>query len=135
MEIWENIEWALERAGVPREALGPIGRTRPDLRKEEAAQLLDKLLPVARGFIAALPTRDAALRLRLVRHQNPSAKRESNDMVDIAYLACAIVHCDVVVTEKQWVHELRRSGLLDMHGAAALHDVAELPQVLVDLAR
>jgi hypothetical protein len=24
-------------------------------------------------------------------------------MIDIAYLACAVVHCVVVVTEKQWV--------------------------------
>ncbi len=54
-------------------------------------------------------------------------------MVDIAYLARAVVHCDVVVTEKQWVHELRRSELLEEHGTTALHDVAELPQVLVEL--
>jgi hypothetical protein len=133
MEIWESIEWGLERAGLPREALGPIGRTRPDLPEEEGARLLNELLPVARGFIARLPTRDAALRLRSARHRNPATKWESNDMVDIAYLASAVVHCDVVVTERQWVHELRQSGLVDTHRVVALTDVARLPQVLVDL--
>jgi hypothetical protein len=54
-------------------------------------------------------------------------------MIDIAYLACAVVHCDVVVTERQWVHELKRSGLLEQHGTEALHNVAELPSALDDL--
>jgi len=71
--------------------------------------------------------------MRLLRHQNPGTKWESNEMVDIAYLACAVVHCDLVVTEKQWVHELKRSGLLEQHGTQAMHDVAELPSVLADL--
>jgi hypothetical protein len=71
----------------------------------------------------------------LRRHQNPNSKWESNDMVDIAYLACAVVHCDVVVTEKQWVHELRGSGLLRDHGTEAFSDVAELPTVLVEMVR
>lgn len=135
MEIHENIGWAMERAGLPEDALGPIGLTRPDLPQEQVAEVLNELLPIARGFIAELPTRDAALRLRLLRHQNQAARWESNDMVDIAYLACAVVHCDMVVTEKQWVHELERSGLLEQHGTRALHDVAELPSGLVDLTR
>lgn len=93
--------------------------------------MLPAFLEVSREFIAELPTRDAALRLRMMRHQNPAATRwEPNDMNDIAYLACAVVHCDVIVTEKQWVHELRRSGLLDDHGTQALPDVSALPQVL-----
>jgi hypothetical protein len=116
-EIHENIGWALERAGLPGDALGPIGLARPDLPEERVRDVLEELLPLAREFIAKLPTRDAALRLRLLRHQNPATNWERNDMIDIAYLACAIVHCDLVVTEKQWVHELKRSGLLDEHDA------------------
>lgn len=135
MEIHENIAWALERAGLPADALGPIGLTRPDLPSEQVAGVLNDLLPVARGFIAQLPTRDAALRLRLRRHRDRNARWESNDMVDIAYLACAVVHCGVVVTEKQWVHELRESGLLEYHGTRALADVAKLPEVLVEAVR
>jgi hypothetical protein len=133
VEIHENIAWALERAGLPADSLGPISLARPDLPAGQGTKLVEDLLPVARAFIEQLPTRDAALRLRLLRHQNPGTKWESNDMVDIAYLACAVVHCDLVVTEKQWVHELKRSGLLEQHGARAMHDVAELPSVLADL--
>ena len=98
MEIHENIGWALGRAGLARDALGPIGLTSPDLAPEHAADVLNDLLPLARGFIAQLPTRDAALRLRLLRHQNRTKRWESNAMGDIAYLACAVVHCDVVIT-------------------------------------
>ncbi len=131
MEIYENIEWALDRGGLSRDALGPIGHVRPDLPPHRIHEILNEVLPIARGFIAELPTRDAALRLRAMRHQNPATKWESNDLNDIAYLACAVVHCDVVVTEKQWVHEMRRSGLLEDHGTEALDDVRKLPEVLV----
>jgi hypothetical protein len=133
VEIWENIDWATQRAGLPREMLGPIGQARPDLSPEDGGKLLIELLPLARNFIADMPTRDAVLRLRLERHRNPTNKWESNDMIDIAYLACAAVHCDVLVTERQWVHELRQSRVLDLHGTVALHDVADLPQTLLDL--
>lgn len=133
MEIHENIAWALERADLPADSLGPVGLARPDLPAGQRAKLLGDLMPVARAFIEELPTRDAALRLRLLRHQNPGASWESNDMVDIAYLACAVVHCDLVVTEKQWVHELKRSGLLEQHGTTAMHNVAELPSMLAGL--
>jgi hypothetical protein len=135
LEIHENVAGALERAGLPAEVLGPIGRARPDLPREQIHEVVNGLLPVARAFIAELPTREAALRLRLQRHKNPNARWESNDMVDIAYLACAVVHCDIVATEKQWVHELRQSGLLEDHGTHALNDIATLPEVLVELVR
>jgi hypothetical protein len=34
LEIWENIDWAIQRAGLPGEALGPIGRVRPGSLRE-----------------------------------------------------------------------------------------------------
>jgi hypothetical protein len=135
MEIYENIEWALDRAGLGRDALGPIGYVRPDLPDHRVHEVLNEVLPIAQGFIAELPTRDAALRLRSMRHQNPETKWESNDLNDIAYLACAVVHCDVIVTEKQWVHELRRSGLLEQHSTEAIGDVRDLAEVLVAAVR
>jgi hypothetical protein len=127
MEIQENISAALRRAELPADVLGPIALARPDLPRAMVQGVLNALLPVARDFIGRLPTRDAALRLRLLRHENPRTRWSANDMVDIAYLAVAVVHCDVVVTEKQWVHELGRSGLLERYGTLALHDVAALP--------
>jgi hypothetical protein len=132
MEIWENIQLAMVRAGLPPQELLPITLVRPDLPPHVIPVVVPALLDVAREFIAELPTRDAALRLRVLRHQNPQTRWEPNDMNDIAYLACAVVHCDVIVTERQWVHELTRSGLLEEHGTIALHDVRALPQVIAD---
>lgn len=132
MEIWENIEWAIQRADLPREALGPVGLTRPDLPDEQVQAVLNELLPIARGFIGQLPTRDAALRIRSERHRNPNSTWESNDMIDIGYLADAVVHCDVIVTERQWVHELRQAGLDELHGTTLIHNVSKLPELLAE---
>jgi hypothetical protein len=135
IEIAENIGWAMERVGLPPDALGAIGLARAELPEKQVAEAPDDLLAAAEEFIAALPTREAAMRLRQLRHQNPAVKWESNDMVDIAYLATAVVHCDVIVTEKQWVHELGRSDLLERHDTRAVADVAELPAVLMELTQ
>ena len=135
MEIWENIQLAMVRANLAPQALFPISLARPDLPSNVVPTVLPALLDVAREFIAELPTRDAALRLRMMRHQNRAATQwEPNDLNDIAYLACAVVHCDVVVTEKQWVHELRRSGLLADHATVAIRNVRELPDALAEAA-
>jgi hypothetical protein len=135
LEISEHTAEALKLAGLPEDCLGPIGQARRDLPHHEGTELLPSLLNVAREFIAQLPTRDAVLRLRILRHQNPSTQWEINDFNDITFIACAAVHCDVVVTEKQWCHELRRSGLLNMHLTTTIHDVRDLPEVLATTVR
>lgn len=127
--IQENIDRVLEQAGLPASTFGPLGLLRPETT--DHAKVLGEAMMLARGFVAELPTRDAALRLRLLRHQNRQAKWEANDMVDIDCLAAAVVHCDIVVTEKQWVHELKRSGLLKQHGTVAAADVSQLPELLM----
>jgi hypothetical protein len=55
-------------------------------------------------------------------------------MFDIAYLACATVHCDVVVTERQWRHLLNRKGIAAARGTTVLSDLAELPDLLAGSA-
>ncbi len=134
MEIWENIQLAMVRAGLPPQALLPISLVRPDLPDHAVRVVVPALLDVAREFIAELPTRDAALQLRVMRHRNPQKRWHPNDLNDVAYLACAVVHCDVIVTERHWVHELTRSVLLEQHATIALHDVRELPDALADAA-
>jgi hypothetical protein len=133
MEIHANIASALDRAGLPVDALGPIGLARPDLPAEFRVEVVRALLPVAAAFIGRLPTRDAALRLRLLRHRDKGVKWEANDLNDIAYLSSAVVHCEAIVTEKQWVHELSRSGLLKEHRTLAISDVAAVPDLIESL--
>jgi hypothetical protein len=113
-EIGENIAEALARASLP------------------ADLFMQFLVEEPEDFIMALPTRAAAARLREVRHRNPQKRWEPNDMNDVAYNACAVVHCDVVITERFWADMLRRSGLDAEHHALVLTDVAELPHVLAD---
>jgi hypothetical protein len=116
-EIEENISEALARASLP-----------PTL-------LMQFLVEDAKEFISALPTRAAALRLREVRHQNREKAWEPNDMNDVAYNACAVVHCDVIVTERFWADMLRRSRLNVEHDTVVLTDVADLPEALARESR
>lgn len=111
VEIGPNVVAALERADLPESEIG---------------QLLAK--PI--DFIAALPTRQAVLVLRLERHRDRAAAWDANAMHDIAYLACATVHCDVVVTERQWRHRLAVGGLARKYGTTVLSDIADLPDLL-----
>ena len=111
-EIHENIADALLRAGLP------IGL------------LMQFLVEEPQDFISALPTRAAALRLREARHRNAQKSWEPNDMNDVAYSACAIVHCHVVVTENLWADMLRQSGLPKDHRATVTSDLTRLPNLL-----
>jgi len=111
-EIRENSAEALALAGLPDDLF-------MTLLTEDATE-----------FIAALPTRAAALRLREARHRNRQKAWERNDMNDVAYNACAVVHCDVVVTENLWADMLRQSHVAEEHGTTILTNVADLRDVL-----
>ena len=68
-------------------------------------------------------------------HPPPKRERskqewEVNDFNDIVALPVAAVHCDVVVTEKQWVHRLRRGKVGQRYNTTLLSDTAALVDVL-----
>ena len=56
-----------------------------------------------------------------------------NDSMDLAVVSMAVPYCDVVVTEKFWGTLVHRHGFDSEYGTEILHDVAELPDVLVSL--
>jgi hypothetical protein len=56
-------------------------------------------------------------------------------MNDVAYNACAVVHCDVIVTERFWADMLRRSRLNVEHDTVVLNDVSDLPEALATESR
>ncbi|HWJ81270.1 MAG TPA: hypothetical protein VNS55_03445 [Nocardioides sp.] len=64
-----------------------------------------------RGFVRRLPSVDTAARLRVRKHQDLSHPWEQHDRVDIISLATAVPYCDVVVTERRWVHLIQASRL------------------------
>lgn len=83
------------------------------------------------NFIKSIPLIDATRELERLRHQSVSRPWEPNDLNDISSLARAIVHCDVVVTEKMWVDLIKKSGLAERHKTSASSDLQLLTKELV----
>jgi hypothetical protein len=83
------------------------------------------------SFIDDLPTRYVTNVMRSAKHRQTQQKWEPNDFIDILALPVAAVYCDVVVTEKQWVHRMRQGKVDKRYDTILLNDVAELTGVLV----
>lgn len=83
----------------------------------------------------SLPSRVVAGALRRARHVNPQQTWKANDLNDIAALALIVPYCDVVITEKSWVHHANAAKLGQRFGTVLLHDVADLVDVIVDSSR
>ncbi|MBF4592382.1 hypothetical protein ITJ58_01290 [Curtobacterium flaccumfaciens] len=83
-------------------------------------------------FVNDLPTRHVTNVMRAAKLRQNEQRWERNDFNDIAALPVAVVHCDVVVTEKQWVHHIDKSGkrLGTRYGTTMLSDAAKLVEVL-----
>jgi hypothetical protein len=82
------------------------------------------------AFMDDLPTRYVTNLMRAAKLRQSEQKWEPNDFNDIAALPVAVVHCDVVVTEKQWVHHLRLGKVEQRFKTILLSDAAELVGVL-----
>ena len=82
-----------------------------------------------RSFMDDLPTRHVTNVMRAAKFKS-GQKWEPNDLNDILGLPVGAVYCDVVVTEKQWVHHLRLGGIEKRHRTELLSDTAKLVDVL-----
>jgi hypothetical protein len=82
------------------------------------------------AFVRDLPTRSLTSALRRDKH---SAEQtwEPNDLNDLVYLPVAAVHCDVVVTERQWVHRLNKADVTGRFGTVVFSDLRRLRNLLV----
>ncbi len=87
------------------------------------------------AFLRDLPTRAVTFDLLRDKHAQEQQKWERNDLNDVVYLPVAAVHCDVVVTERQWANRLVRAGIPRRYGTTVLHDLAGLTAVLVGATR
>jgi hypothetical protein len=76
-------------------------------------------------FLRAMPITDCLLRLRILRHQNPAQRWVANDRLDLLALAVAIPYCQVVVTERQWTHLVKRAKLDEKYGTLVTNSLAE----------
>jgi hypothetical protein len=84
-------------------------------------------------FIDDLPTRYVTNVMRSAKLRQMEQKWEPNDFNDLAALPVAAVYCDVVVTEKQWVHRLRQGKVEQRYNTTLLSDTAALVDLLVAL--
>ena len=82
------------------------------------------------SFVNDLPTRNVTNLMRGVKHRQTEQKWELNDFNDLAALPVAAVYCDVVVTEKLWVHWLRQGTVDERYKTTLLSDAAGLVDVL-----
>lgn len=106
------------------DALGRIGMTYDEFvgRVTEVGLL---------SFIDDLPSRYVTNVLRSAKHRQTQQKWEPNDFADIVALPTPAVYCDVVVTEKQWVHRMRQGKVHQRYNTILLDNVADLVDVLV----
>jgi hypothetical protein len=82
------------------------------------------------GFMGSLPTRYVTNVMRAAKLRQSEQRWERNDFNDIAALPVAAVYCDVVVTEKQWVHHLNQGGVDVRFATTLLSDTAKLADLL-----
>lgn len=82
-------------------------------------------------FIDDLPTRYVTNVMRSAKLRQTQQKWEPNDFNDLAALPVAAVYCDVVITEKQWVHRLRQGRVEQRYNTTLLSDTAALVDLLV----
>lgn len=81
-------------------------------------------------FMDDLPTRYVTNVMRSAKHRQTEQKWEPNDFIDVLALPVAAVYCDVVVTERQWVHRLSQGNVDHRYDTMLLSNTADLVNVL-----
>lgn len=84
----------------------------------------------AAQFMDDLPTRHVTNVMRSAKLRQAEQVWERNDFNDLLALSVASVYCDVVVTEKQWVHHLRQAKVDERYQTELVSDVAALARIL-----
>lgn len=82
------------------------------------------------ALVDAMPTTHADIELHLQRHLDETLKRSRTDLQDMAGVTASVVYCDVVVTERTWVHSVRSAGLDRHHKTVMIARLEDLPDVL-----
>jgi hypothetical protein len=89
--------------------------------------------PGMSDLIRGIPIADVDTHLQRFRHEASQRAWEPNDLNDLDSLARAIVYCDIVVTEKQWVSVAARAGLGEKYGTQLLSKPEDVVVALAGL--
>jgi len=79
-------------------------------------------------FMFSMPWRGAAMRLRQRRFHELHQQWTPNDLNDIAYLTLGLAYCDILVTERQWVHRICHTKLDELYGTIVTPRPARTPR-------
>jgi hypothetical protein len=109
----DELEEALVRAGLTWSSLKELGNE----------GLSD--------FLEDIPIIHVSAELQRQREAANVKPWTSNDLNDIFFLMVALVYCDIVVTEKQWVDLARRAGLDAKYNTLLVSDLTDLAVHLV----
>lgn len=124
-----------ERAGRAAKFDAFAGAIEPFNAALERGRLsADVLYALGRDGMTALleeiPTMYIESELRRLRHQTSQKPWEANDLLDIVALSVALVHCDVVVTERTWATLVNREGLAERFGTQVLSRPSDIAAAL-----
>jgi hypothetical protein len=83
----------------------------------------------ATAFLRDVRSRWVLFEMR--RDLHARGQHEEGDVRDMAALSIGVAYCDIVVTEKQWVHVLTKANVDTMMQTTLLSNVDQLPAALV----
>jgi len=128
-ELFANVMSATEMVDI----LGPLNEVASGLRINLNELLMDKTFD-GRKFLEHIPSRVVARCLRSARHRNRQIKWKANDLQDVGGLAFAVPYCDVVCTEKSWVHHAVAARLDSRFSTQLVSDTSELASIIAAAA-
>jgi len=82
-------------------------------------------------FVQLLPSRHVNFELQKLRYEDSALPRREGDLLDLEALSIAVAYCDVVITERHWVHLIKRAGLHKLRNTTVLSDLRQLGPILV----
>jgi hypothetical protein len=85
-------------------------------------------------FLLDLPVYATFSEMKYLIHADPGRTWDGNTVRDIPSLACAVVHCDVVVTERNWKALLERTKRPAKYGTVVESNISGLRTALVRAA-
>ncbi|WP_230671686.1 hypothetical protein [Rathayibacter sp. Leaf248] len=84
------------------------------------------------SFMDDLPTRYVTNVMRSSKLRQDEQRWEPNDFNDLLALPVAAVYCDVLLTEKQWIHRLRQGKVDERFSTVLLSNTSDLVEILQD---
>jgi hypothetical protein len=85
-----------------------------------------------RWCVRVVPTSNVFACMREMRLRNSTHPIDQHDLTDLQTLANVVPNCDVVVTERRWVHGLRQRHLDRLYGTRLLTSLSQLHDWLTE---